>query len=155
MSILARITNPKKPKNNYISIVSIILAAIFIIVSLGQLYLLDDFLNIVIGLNIPGGAGFATFLVCFVIVLEVFSLPFLLGMSLSIAMRFCSMVSSWLVMAIWLFLWCWAITCVKSLNTLGDWFISIWMLLPFTVVVALIALSSWGMWPDFADRKSN
>lgn len=147
MSILAKITNPPKPKNIYSVVVATTLAAIFVLMSLWHLYSLDDFLSMVAGYNLPGGYELASFLGCYLIILEVFSVPFLLRMNLSLVMRYCSMFSSWLFAVTWLFLDIWLITNGMYQDNFDGYVVAAWMSIPYLIIVMLVVISSWGLWP--------
>lgn len=106
-----------------------------------------------------GGGVTAAVIAGLLVVFEVLSVPFLLGLRMSPAMRVVSMVSGWLLVIIWLFLLVpanFGMTAIENAGMLGATLaepISWWLVVRIVALGVLIAWAAWGMWP-FAPRKS-
>ncbi|MNR47772.1 hypothetical protein D3C85_1669190 [compost metagenome] len=91
-------------------------------------------------------------------VLEVAALPFLLRMPLSLAMRFVSMASGWLVVVFWLAVQVYLnVNGISSdnsglLGTVVETNVSWMTVFGLLLLGAFAAWISWGMWP-LAHRK--
>lgn len=94
---------PSKPKNKYTEITAYIQAAILVVLSLIQLFFLQDFLDIFTNMEL-GTQSQAYLLGAFIIWAEVFSIPFLLRMKLSRAFRAFCMLLLWVITIFWLYL---------------------------------------------------
>lgn len=120
-----------------------------------QLFSFTNFQLLVESYWLPGGAQGAAFLSGIIVVAEVFALPFLLRMKVSIAMRVISMIFGWLVPLIWVGINIWSLTTVNALHNIGflGTVISLepgWWTLLFSVAIGVLAAwASWGMWPQF------
>lgn len=93
-------TPPVKLKNRTAYYVSLACAVLIIICSLGQLFRLDKTLEAVVGLAMFGGRTGMVFWVLLAVV-QVFSLPYLLRMTVSPLMRGVGLVSSFAIPIFW------------------------------------------------------
>jgi hypothetical protein len=153
MSIFVTPTAAPAPKTNNIRIISIILAALFAVMAVAQLFTYETFANVLGDLWLPGGTTSSHIMAALIVIYEVFALPFLLSMRLSLAMRIVSMVSGWLVVAVWLFLSVWENAMAETVGNswlLGDTVhlpVGWWSVLWGIAVGILVGWTSWGMWP--------
>lgn len=153
MTILAHTTPAPVPKTKNVQRIATLFAVILVIMAVAQLYSFDEFLKLVTSFNLPGGVRSAHFITAFLVVAEVFALPFLLRMSLSPAFRWLSMVLGWLVALIWTGLTIWLVVQDSFVNNVG-FLGTVVNLMPgwwavFTSA-ALGFLATWvalGMWP--------
>jgi len=140
---------PSKPKNQYTEITAYIQAAILVVLSLTQLFFLQDFLDIFTNLEL-GTQSQAYLLSAFIIWAEVFSIPFLLRMKLSRAFRIFCMLLLWVVTIFWIYLALWLPFDARDSGLLGG-FIKVSSGLPlaaFTVIFGGLSMNNiWGLWP--------
>lgn len=135
---------------------ALVQAGVIVLMVLAQLFTFDDFLNIFLSMYISGDAG--TYLVASgLVAAEVFSLPFLLRLKVSDALRIFSMILLWLVTAMWLALSIFlpikepGLSSTGLLGGLAD--ISASQLFFFGIVFSMLTvLNSWGNWP-IAEKK--
>lgn len=127
--------------------------ALLTVLVLCQLFTFDEFLNLLVGFNLPGGEVMANLVGSLIVISEVFALPFLLKIDLSPLMRIVSMVFSWIIPAIWLKLAIWLVANGNYgvnfglLGTLVDLNIGWWAIF-FSLAMGVMAIwSSWGLWP--------
>ncbi len=153
MSILPLPTAAPKPKTKDVQRIATFYAAIIVIMLVAQLFTFDTFVMLVKEFNFPGGTRYASFLSAFIVITEVFSLPFLLRMPLSQAFRWVSLVSGWLVAALWLYISLWLVlqdSIVNNIGFLGTAIATIpgWWAIFISLAFGLLAAwASWGMWP--------
>ena len=153
MSIFIQPTVALKPKSPLAEKIAILLAGVFVLLAVGQLFSFEDFPMVIDAWRLPGvGAGLAVLLAAIVVVLEVLAIPFLLRMHLSPAMRLASMAAGWLAGLWWLLATIWqsATGAVANVGLLGatlqlpsGW----WSVFFMTAIGVLIAWASWGLWP--------
>ncbi|NTW61517.1 hypothetical protein HGB24_02420 [Candidatus Saccharibacteria bacterium] len=151
----------KQPKTKETENIAYILAFIFIIMVVCQLFSFDELLPLLSSLSLPGDRPTAYLLGGLIVTGEVLSLPFLLSMAMSQLMRFVSMVFCWFVPAIWIFLSIWQMISNKSADNIGflgtvvnirsGWLATLYML----AVMVLSIWASWGMWPLDSRKKKN
>lgn len=159
MSIFPHVTPAPVPKTNNIQKIAIFYAVIIVIMVVAQLFTFDAFLKLVTSFDFPGGIRFAHFTAAFLTVAEVFALPFLLRMSLSIAFRWFSMILGWLVALIWVSITIWVMFQDSFANNIGflgtvvnltpGW----WAILLSVGFCVLAMWVSWGMWPGHVAPK--
>jgi hypothetical protein len=102
---------------------------------------------------LPGGTQFAAFLSAFIVCVELFALPFLLGMRVSSALRVVSMGCGWIAAGIWISLSIWLQVTVNEVANIG--FMGeivtltpgLWAILLSIGLGLLSAWSTWGLWP--------
>ena len=153
MSFFATVQEPVKPKTKNVKSVAILYAGILAVFAVAQLFHYDEFQLLIQSFWLPGGTPTAYFLSGFIIVAEVFALPFLLNMRTSSLMRVASMVLGWVAASFWLTISLWvqlttnAITNIGFLGTTASLTPGWWTVL-FSVALAMLAAwASWGMWP--------
>jgi len=133
--------------------VALFYAGILVIMAVAQLFSFEDFLKLITDFGFPGGAQFAYFLAAYLVTVEVFALPFLLRMPLSVAFRWLSMVAGWLVAFIWAVITVWlalydgTVNNVGFLGTVIETIPGWWALCLSLALGILAAWASWGMWP--------
>jgi hypothetical protein len=101
MYIFVQPTPAPVPKSDNVKKVSLLLAAIFLLMAVAQLFSFEKFIPLLTSFNLPGGEFTAYMLASVIVVGEVAALPFLLRMELSPLMRFASTISSWIVLILW------------------------------------------------------
>ena len=77
-------------------------AAILVAMAVLQLYAFEDFIPLIQSYDLPGGDGTAALVASLIVVFEVFALPFLLRMPLSVLMRWFSLVCALAAASTWL-----------------------------------------------------
>ena len=151
MSLFVQPTSAPEPKTRNTAWVSLGLAATMVTFAVAQLYKFEDFPDVIAMLGLPGGVTWSPIYAALLVVGEVLSVPFLLRMRLSPAMRILSMVTGWLVIVLWLFIVIWASATGNNANVgiLGatvpvpaGW----WMACIFVALSVLAAWSAWGLW---------
>lgn len=159
MSFFVQPTIATQPKTTNIRLISLTLAAVFVILAVMQLFKFEDFPAVIAGFWLPGGEPTAKLVAALFVAGEIFALPFLLSMRLSPAMRVCSMVIGWLVLAGWLFLALWANLTTNVVGSMGFFGATLalpvgwWAVFFFAALGVLAAWASWGMWPTIPLRK--
>lgn len=153
MSFFVQPTASSRPKNKYVELASIMLAAVFVILAVAQLYSYEDFPDVVASLWLPGGRAYADLWAAMIVILEVAAIPFLLSMRLSLAMRIVSMSAGWLSVMAWLVVTTWAnisVNAVTNAAVLGatipispSWY----LVFGFVILGSMLAYVSWGKWP--------
>lgn len=148
-----RATPAPAPKTDNIRGVSLLLAAIILLMAVAQLFSYEKFPDLIGSFWLPGGDFTAKLLAAVIVIVDVFALPFLLRMRLSPLMRVVSMVCGWLVVAIWFALSLWvnlATTGATNAGLLGATVslpVGWWMVSLLAGVGVLTGWTSWGMWP--------
>jgi len=79
-------------------------ATVLTCMAIGQLFSFEKFIPLVKEYQLPGGLGTATLVAGLIVVTEVFALPFLLRMRLSLLMRWVSLACSLMVPILWIVL---------------------------------------------------
>lgn len=140
-------------------LVALLFAAIILSMAVAQLFHFEDFVPLVESYRLPGGVVSAHLFASCIVVLEVAALPFLLRMPLSLAMRFVSMASGWLVVVFWLAVQVYLnVNGISSdnsglLGTVVETNVSWMTVFGLLLLGAFAAWISWGMWP-LAHRKA-
>lgn len=153
MSFFVQSTVAPAPKTGNIRPVAIALAAVFIVMAVAQLFTFEKFPEVLANVWLPGGKPMAQVYAAVIVTLEVFALPFLLGMRLSPAMRVFSMVAGWLTVMFWLAVTLWenfSGDVIANSGLLGDTVslpVGWWNILFCVALGILAAWASWGMWP--------
>ncbi len=139
--------------------VGLLYAAILVVLSVAQLFSFESFLITVTDFSLPGGRPVAYFLAAFIVIAEVFALPYLLQMRLSDVMRLVSMVAGWLVASLWLGIALWLTTSdstVTNIGLLGDVVAVAPGLVSILIglILGIMAVwSSWSMRPLLRTKK--
>jgi hypothetical protein len=153
MSIFPQTTPAPAPKTKNVEKIAIFYAVILVIMAVAQLFTFDEFLKLVTSFKFPGGIWYAHFIAEFLIVAEVFALPFLLRMPLSTTFRWFSMILGWFVALIWANITIWlvvqdsGVTNVGFLGTAVALIPGWWAIFISVALGILAAWASWGMWP--------
>lgn len=153
MTILTKATSPVAPKNLLTIQIALAYAVILVVLAVAQLFSFEKFLPIVRDFALPGGRPVAYFLATFIVITEVFALPYLLRMRVSFAMRLLSMIMTWLVALLWIGIALWLIitsSTVTNIGLFGD-VVALapgWLSVIIGLVFGVLAICvSWGMWP--------
>ncbi len=153
MTILVQATPAPKPRTDTVKQMSLLYAAVLVVFVVAQLFTFDEFTNLIISFNLPLSDAWTFALAPTLIAAELFALPFLLRMKLSIAFRWLSMFLGWLVPALWLFISFVAVTTQPNAETIGflgtvvDVVPGWWAVLASFALGVLAAWSGWGLWP--------
>lgn len=158
MSMFIQATPAPTPKSPLIEKMSVLLAGVFVIFAVAQLFGFEDLPYVIEAWHLPGAGGdTAALLAAGIVALEVLAVPFLLRMHLSPLMRIVSMAVGWLAGAWWLFVTIWQNTTGVADDSVGFLGSTIqlasgwWAVFFIASICALIAWASWGLWP--ARRK--
>jgi hypothetical protein len=159
MSILpkASATTPAKTKES--KQIAVVYAVILVAFALAQLYTFDEFIGLIPSLGLPLGEVMIYALVPTIVAAEVFALPFLLRMKLSIGFRWFSMAMGWLVAALWLFIALSVVTrgveatTIGFLGTVVDLVPGWWAVAVALGLAILTIWASWGLWPAKRAKK--
>ncbi|MGV9001651.1 MAG: hypothetical protein ACOH18_01705 [Candidatus Saccharimonadaceae bacterium] len=153
MTILAKVSPAPKPRTKRVRQISLLYAGILVVFLVAQLFTFDKFIELIPSFNLPLSDGWSYALAPIIVASELFALPFLLGMKLSIAFRWLSMVLGWLVPALWLYICLWVVLTqpnVESVGFLGtvvDLVPGWWAVMKSLALGVLAAWASWGLWP--------
>lgn len=160
MSIFVLATDAKRPKSQLVTVASLVLAAIFIVLSVSQLFTYEDFPSILGDYWLPGDAVGAHLTAALLVTTEVFALPFLLRMRLSPLMRFVSLLCGWLATIAWLKLSLWAVLTTNALTNGGLLGATIrlspgwWQVIFSALLLGLVGYVSYGLWPSGSFRRT-
>jgi len=153
MSVFVQATSAMRPKTKNIRTVGIALTAVFVVMAVAQLFTFEDFSAVIDAMWLPGGGGMSSVWAALIVVFEVAAVPFLLSMRLSPAMRFVSMVSGWLAIAMWFTATLWqnlSSGVIVNSGLLGATVtlpVGWWNVLFCVALGILAAWAAWGMWP--------
>ncbi len=159
MSIFAT-SAPAKPARTSDSLkIATLYAGILTVMALAQLFTFEDFIVYIQSLNLPVSETAVYSLVPVLIIAEIFAIPFLLRMRLSLAFRYFSMFLGWAAAILWVFISLWVLFGVHNATTIGffgtvaniapGW----WVLFVSFALSILAAWSSWGLWPGKRSGK--
>lgn len=154
MSIFVHATPASDAKTPAASRVGVALAGVLVIFATAQLFGFEKFPKIIEEMVLPGvDEGRAVILAALLVACEVFAVPFLLRMRLSVAMRVFSMVAGWLVGSWWLLVVMYQNFVVSITDTVGLLGATvaippgIWSLFLILGLDVLVVWASWGLWP--------
>lgn len=153
MSFFVQSTPAVKPKTKNIQVVSLSAAALFVLMSVAQLFRFEEFPQTIADMWLPGDMSAAIVIAACTVTLEVLALPFLLAMRLSHAMRVVSMVAGWIVIGLWLVILILqniSSSIIANSGLLGATVpipVGWWMVLVWLALGVLVGWASWGMWP--------
>lgn len=153
MSIFVNVTPAATPKTTNIRVVALLLAGMFTVMAVAQLFTFEDFPALIADFLLPSGSKMAPLIAALIVTFEIFAIPFLLGMALSPLMRWVSMVFGWLVVAMWVFISLWlnltdtVATTAGFLGTTVKIPIGWWAVFFSLGLGVLMAWASWGLWP--------
>lgn len=143
---------PTTPRTKDSQHAAIAFAGILIVMALTQLFSFEKFIPLLEGFHLPGSAA-AMMFAATLVVSAVLAAPFLLGMKLSRAMRWVSMVAGWLVAGVWLFLTIWVNINAPWVDNIGFLGASVtltpgWWAVSLVVSLGFLAAwAAWGLWP--------
>lgn len=163
MSIFVKSTPAPNLKTKQTAIVSYLLAAVLLLLVVGQIVKYESFVGLLSGYMLPVSVVTVGVLAGFIVFVELLAVPFLVRLRLSPAMRLVSMACGWLAIGIWLVLEIWlnfhaAPSPVGTKNTalfgasilpVAGW----WSVLFLAALAVLAAWTAWGMWPFPLRRK--
>lgn len=153
MKIFSKASLPEPPKSPDSKKAAYLFAVILVIFALGQLFTFNEFLDLICGYELFGGAIVGRLIGGLLIVAEVFALPFLLGMRLNQTFRIASMAMSWIVPVIWLKLSIWLNIVENNVSNVGligtkvQLSPGLWVIPLSLALCFLSAWASWGLWP--------
>ncbi len=127
-----------------------LLAAILIAMVVAQLFTFEKFPDVIAHMGLPAGNDFAALRAALIAILEVASVPFLLGMRLSHLARIVSMVAGWMVVIAWTFASVWTYGAGVNGGLLGATIPlrSAWWTILFCLgLIGLTIWTAWGLWP--------
>lgn len=153
MNILAKVTPAPKPRTINTLQVSVFYSGVLTVFLVAQLFTFEAFNKLIPSLNLPFIQAWPYILPSLIIVSELFALPFLLRMQLSVAFRWLSMGFCLLVPFIWFLISLWVVTTqpeVESIGLLGAVVNTVpgWWAVMVSIALGILAIwSSWGLWP--------
>lgn len=153
MSVFATSTPALKPRTDASAKISIFYAGLLLVMAVTQLFTFEEFIAYMQTIGLPLNEQVSFAIVPVIILAEVFALPFLLRMRLSMAFRYFSMFLGVLVGVLWFFISFRLASTYSQVDTVGflgtlvnlapGWW-AVFMSLGFVV---LAVWSSWGLWP--------
>ena len=153
MSIFVKAVPAPAPKTKEAKQISIVYAAILVLMAVTQLFTFEEFIVHIQQLNLPVGEFGSYALAPLIVVAEVFAIPFLLRMRLSPAFTYFSMGLGWVAALAWIFVSIWLNIGGVSAETVGflgtvvtlapGW----WAVFISFALGILATWSSWGLWP--------
>lgn len=157
MSIFPNAVSAPKPKAKQAVSIGLVQSGIIVVIVLAQLFSFEDYLNIFASMYLANEPN-SYLIASSIVAAEVFSLPFLLRLKLSPAMRVFSMLLLWVVSATWLVLSIYLPINQPGLSSTGllGGLVNITssQLVIFGIIfTSLTIINSWGMWPFAKHRK--
>ena len=152
MSVFVQAIPAPMPKTKNVQILSLVLAALFVIFSLTQLFTFEKFPQVFQQMWLPGAENNAPIYAAAIVIFEVFSVPFFLRMALSPLMRIFSMLCGWLTVILWLTLFFWQNLSGSVVANSGLFGATLplptgwWSIFVMIGVGVLIGWVSWGLW---------
>jgi hypothetical protein len=153
MSFFVKATQAPVTKTLRIRLIAIVYAAFIAVFAVCQLVTFVDFSNVIHSFWLASGEALGRLVPALIIVIEIGSLPFLLRMRLSPAMRVISMICSWLFAVMWIKISIWILISVNAVHNIG-FLGNLVPIMPglgtFLVSILFAVLAvwiSWGMWP--------
>lgn len=159
MSIMTKIIDTSVPKTKNIVPVAYIYSTILVICAVTQMLSFTDFQELIDSFWLPGGAPLAYFLAGFIIIAEIFALPFLLRIRASPFVRYSSMVLSWIVPLFWLTISLWLMLTINAVSNVGlvGTVVKLmpgWWAVFFSIALGILAIwASWGLSTGPKNRK--
>lgn len=153
MSVFVRATPAPRAKTDNIKTISLLVAGVFIVLAVAQLFTFERFATVLSGMWLPGGSVYSSIYAALIVIVEVFTVPYLLGMALSPLMRVMSMVLGWLAVVIWFVLFLWqnlSSSVIVDSGILGGTVhvpVGWWSIFVMIGLGILVGWVSWGMWP--------
>jgi len=159
MKFFVQPTPASKPKTEAVTQISLLYAALLVIMIVAQLFTFEAFIELIISFKLPISDGLVSGLAPVIVAYELFALPFLLRMTVSPAFRWVSMVCGWLVSLVWLgittslVLSNSAAETVGFLGTVGNLAPGWWAIMISLLFGVMAVWTSWGMWPVRKTKK--
>lgn len=159
MSILIHATPSRAPRTPMTAQITLLYAGFITLMAVAQLFTYDTFMKLFLDFNLPFSDQLVYALAPTIIALEVFALPFLLRMKLSVGFRWFSMGCGWLVALFWFLISIWTVTTFQDvstigfLGTVGDLTPGWWAIFISFAFGILATWSSWGLWPITETKK--
>lgn len=153
MHFFVKATPAPQTQLSYIRFVSTYVAAFFATLAVTQLFSYETFPEIISSFGLPLNEIGVKLVAALVVILEVFSIPFLLRMKLSPLMRLVSLKSGWVVLIFWLLIGVWQNTVdftIGNTGLFGSEFIlpcGWWTISFVSVFIVLMVYSTVGLWP--------
>lgn len=153
MNLLVKATPAPKPRTKESRQMAILLAGILTVFAVAQLFTFDDFMQLFAAFELPLPELLIYSLAPLLILTEIATLPFLLGMALSPAFRWLSMIAGWCGVALWTLLTTWVVFAQPDVYTVGYLGTAVtlvpgWWALSITFALVILTIwSSWGLWP--------
>ena len=155
----ARASSVKLPQRLSIWAATLYLAFFFVIAAVSQLFAFETFGDIIATYGLPMDDVFNKVAAALIVTLEVFAIPFLLMMRLSLLMRIVSMVSGWVVLVFWLAVGVWQSTVSFYIPNAGLFGAKIslpqgwWLVFYMAALITLLIYVSYHLWPIVRRRK--
>lgn len=136
-----------------------VLALFYVVIVVAQLFTFEDFHSVVASYWLPVSTPATHLIAALIVTAEVFSLPFLLRIRLSPAMRWFSMFLGWLVALWWLFISVWLLTTINAVDNSGLLGATVDVqpgAVPLTIALSMVVLAilaARGQWPAASQVK--
>jgi len=153
MSGFVKAYDAPAPRTKESGFAAILYAGLITIMVAAQLFTFEDFIILFSDLFAAIGEPFGVLLATAIVIGEVFALPFLLRIPLSVGFRWVSLSLSALVAIIWLFVTIWGVatrSVVESaglIGTLDPVGPGLWAVALSVALCLLATWSVWGLWP--------
>jgi len=153
MIFIGKITKTRQPKTIDSLKVAYMYAIMLIICVVCQLFTFEKFVPLIESFGLPWGELGAKIIAFIIVTCEVFSLPFLLRIDVWQVFRVKSMILSWIVPLIWLFLAIWINLSPINISTVGFLgtvvnLVPGWWAVFFSISLGILSFwASWGLWP--------
>jgi hypothetical protein len=137
---------------------AVYLALFFVIAAVSQLFGFETFSDIIATYGLPANDVFNKVAAALIVILEVFAIPFLLMMRLSLLMRVVSMVAGWLVLIFWLAVGVWQSMVSFYIPNAGLFGSKIdlpqgwWLVFYMVALITLTVYVSYHLWPIISRR---
>lgn len=159
MHFFVKATPAPQTQLRYVGFVGAYVAAFFATLAVSQLFAYETFPDVISSFGLPLNEIGVKFVAALIVILEVFSIPFLLRMKLSPLMRFVSLTCGWIVLAFWLVVGMWQNTIDFRIPNTGLFGSEIilpcgWWTISFvSVFIILMGYSTIGLWPHRRTRR--
>jgi len=159
MNVFVKATPAPKPRTKESHQVAILYAALLVTFAVAQLFTFDEFIELVPNFQPPLGDALVYAIAPLIVTVEVFALPFLLGMALSPAFRWLSMACGWLAAGLWVGISAWVVFTQPAVETIGflggiGELTPGWWALCIPIALSILAIwASWGLWPGKRTKK--
>lgn len=158
MKLVHEISKSQAPPAKSTRIIALVYAAILTVMVTAQLIKFHEFIPLVESFWLPGGESTAILFASLIVVMEIFALPFLLGMPISKLMIAVSVFSGWFVAAAWLVVSLYLIATVNVVVNAGFFgaglvnFPTGWVAVVFSLILCVFAL--WATWGAVYNQRA-